>query len=170
MPNQTQATLAEIQSAESQLLLQTYERNPILFLSGNGVHLRDEHGNDYLDLLSGIGVCGARLQTILRSPTPSLLRRPPSSSTHPTPLPHRAHGRTNSALRLTEIHSPALDRASSSRNSGTEAWEAALKPSPAPTPACCVQKASRSAPKSIALEHIPSTAAPAGLRRHHAQA
>ena len=49
--------LQEIQSAESKLLLQTYERNPLLFVSGDGVHLRDEQGNDYLDLLSGIGVC-----------------------------------------------------------------------------------------------------------------
>ena len=48
--------LASIQAAESKLLLQTYERNPYLFVSGQGVYLRDENGNDYLDLLSGIGV------------------------------------------------------------------------------------------------------------------
>ena len=28
----------------------------MLFVSGSGVFLRDEQGNDYLDLLSGIGV------------------------------------------------------------------------------------------------------------------
>ncbi len=48
--------LESLQAAEKTLLLQTYERNPILFVSGNGVYLRDEKGNDYLDLLSGIGV------------------------------------------------------------------------------------------------------------------
>ena len=48
--------LASIQAAESKLLLQTYERNPYLFVSGQGVYLRDENGQDYLDLLSGIGV------------------------------------------------------------------------------------------------------------------
>ena len=51
------ATLNDLQSAESKLLLQTYARNPLLLVSGEGVHLRDEHGTDYLDLLSGIGVC-----------------------------------------------------------------------------------------------------------------
>src|SRR5215470_5950123 len=49
--------LASIQAAENKLLLNTYERNPIQFVSGKGVYLRDENGNDFLDLLSGIGVC-----------------------------------------------------------------------------------------------------------------
>ena len=53
--------LADLQAAESKLLLQTYARNPLMFVSGDGVHLRDEHGNDYLDLLSGIGVWRAWL-------------------------------------------------------------------------------------------------------------
>ena len=48
--------LASIQAAEKTLLLQTYQRTPVLFVSGSGVFLRDEQGNDYLDLLSGIGV------------------------------------------------------------------------------------------------------------------
>lgn len=48
--------LASIQAAENKLLLNTYERNPYLFVSGNGVYLRDENGNHFLDLLSGIGV------------------------------------------------------------------------------------------------------------------
>lgn len=48
--------LASIQAAEKKLLVQTYERNPVLFVEGSGVYLRDEQGNDYLDLLSGIGV------------------------------------------------------------------------------------------------------------------
>ena len=48
--------LGSIQAAEKKLLLNTYERTPVLFVDGNGVYIRDEQGNDYLDLLSGIGV------------------------------------------------------------------------------------------------------------------
>ena len=48
--------LASTQAAEKNLLLNTYERNPVLFVSGKGVYLRDENGHDYLDLLSGIGL------------------------------------------------------------------------------------------------------------------
>ena len=39
MPNQPQATLSELQSAESQLLLQTYGRYPLQLTRGHGVHL-----------------------------------------------------------------------------------------------------------------------------------
>ena len=120
MPNQTQATLTDLQSAESQLLLQTYERNPILFLSGNGVHLRDEHGNDYLDLLSGIGVCalGYNHPAITNAITAQAAKL-----IHTSNLFHTEHT-VELALRLTEI--TGLDRVFFS-NSGTEAWEAALK-------------------------------------------
>ena len=38
------------------LLLSTYDRNPLLFVGGEGVHIIDENGTKYLDLLSGIGV------------------------------------------------------------------------------------------------------------------
>jgi len=48
--------LDQIRAAEAKLLLSTYERNPILFVSGEGVHIVDESGTKYLDLLSGIGV------------------------------------------------------------------------------------------------------------------
>ena len=48
--------LESIRAAESKLLLSTYERNPLLFVRGEGVHIIDEQGDRYLDLLSGIGV------------------------------------------------------------------------------------------------------------------
>jgi len=32
--------LTDLQAAESKLLLQTYERNPLMFVHGEGVHLR----------------------------------------------------------------------------------------------------------------------------------
>ena len=48
--------LDTIRAVEARLLLSTYERNPLLFERGEGVHLVDERGERYLDLLSGIGV------------------------------------------------------------------------------------------------------------------
>ena len=48
--------LEQIRAAEARLLLSTYERSPILFVGGEGVHIIDENGRRYLDLLSGIGV------------------------------------------------------------------------------------------------------------------
>jgi acetylornithine aminotransferase/acetylornithine/N-succinyldiaminopimelate aminotransferase len=114
------ATLAELQAAESKLLLQTYERNPLLFVSGNGVHLRDEHGNDYLDLLSGIGVCALgynhpAINAAIAAQAATLI--------HTSNLFY-TRGTTELALRLTEL--TGLDRVFFC-NSGTEAWEAALK-------------------------------------------
>jgi acetylornithine aminotransferase/acetylornithine/N-succinyldiaminopimelate aminotransferase len=113
-------TLADLQSAESRLLLQTYARYPLQLVRGEGVYVYDETGKEYLDLLSGIGVSAlgynhpaitaaitAQAQTLLH--TSNLFF-------------HR--GTTELALRLTEM--TGLDRVFLC-NSGTEAWEAALK-------------------------------------------
>ena len=54
--NEARINLASVQAAEKKLLLHTYERNPLLLVEGNGVYVRDDQGNEYLDLLSGIGV------------------------------------------------------------------------------------------------------------------
>jgi acetylornithine aminotransferase/acetylornithine/N-succinyldiaminopimelate aminotransferase len=112
--------LANIQSVEKKLLLQTYERNPILFVSGQGVHLRDEQGNDYLDLLSGIGVSALGyahpvIEQAIAAQSKQLL--------HTSNLFFHEHT-AELAMRLTEIS--GLDRVFFC-NSGTEAWEAALK-------------------------------------------
>ena len=48
--------LEEIQAAEARLLIHTYDRFPVVFVAGEDVHLIDEHGERYLDLLSGIGI------------------------------------------------------------------------------------------------------------------
>ncbi len=112
--------LASNQAAEKKLLLNTYERNPYLFVSGHGVYLRDEDGHDYLDLLSGIGVSAlgyghpAVEKTILEQSRKLIHTSNLFFHEHTAPL----------ALRLTEIS--GLDRVFFS-NSGTEAWEAALK-------------------------------------------
>jgi acetylornithine/N-succinyldiaminopimelate aminotransferase len=112
--------LASIQAAESKLLLQTYERNPYLFVSGKGVYLRDENGQDYLDLLSGIGVSALGYA---HPAVEEAIGRQSKRLLHTSNLFFHEHT-AELALRLTEIS--GLDRVFLC-NSGTEAWEAALK-------------------------------------------
>ena len=112
--------LASIQSEESKLLLQTYERNPYLFLSGQGVYLRDENGQYYLDLLSGIGVSALGYG---HPAVEEAITRQSKRLIHTSNLFFHEHT-AELALRLTEIS--GLDRVFLC-NSGTEAWEAALK-------------------------------------------
>jgi acetylornithine aminotransferase/acetylornithine/N-succinyldiaminopimelate aminotransferase len=50
------ATLDDVQARESRHVLQTYRRAAVTFVRGQGVHLYDADGREYLDLLSGIGV------------------------------------------------------------------------------------------------------------------
>jgi len=115
-----QLKLASIQAAEQKLMLQTYQRTPILFVGGSGVHLRDEQGYEYLDLLSGIGVMALgyahpAVEAAIAAQSKRLL--------HTSNLFYHEHT-AELALRLTEIS--GLDRVFFC-NSGTEAWEAALK-------------------------------------------
>jgi acetylornithine/N-succinyldiaminopimelate aminotransferase len=112
--------LEQIRAAESKLLLQTYERNPILFVGGEGVHLIDESGVRYLDLLSGIGV------NALGYGHPAIERAIVNQSRaliHTSNLFYH-EGQAELALRLTER--TGMDRVFFS-NTGTEAWEGALK-------------------------------------------
>lgn len=56
---QTQAaafTLEQAQALESQFLMQTYARNPVMLVRGKGSTLYDANGKAYLDFISGIGV------------------------------------------------------------------------------------------------------------------
>ncbi|HKT80363.1 MAG TPA: aspartate aminotransferase family protein [Vicinamibacterales bacterium] len=46
----------DIQALETKHVLQTYKRQPVTFVRGEGVRLYDVDGREYLDLLSGIGV------------------------------------------------------------------------------------------------------------------
>ncbi len=112
--------LTSLQAAEKKLVLQTYDRNPKLFTGGHGVHLRDESGVEYLDLLSGIGVCALgyghpAIENAIATQSKQLL--------HVSNLFYQEHT-APLALKLTEM--TGLDRAFFC-NSGTEAWEAALK-------------------------------------------
>ncbi len=52
----TVPSLQDVQAIESRHVLQTYKRQPIEFVRGEGVRLFDSTGREYYDLLSGIGV------------------------------------------------------------------------------------------------------------------
>ncbi|MGE3277877.1 MAG: acetylornithine/succinylornithine family transaminase [Vicinamibacterales bacterium] len=49
-------TTTDVQALESQHVLQTYKRQPVVFVRGDGTRLFDETGREYLDFISGIGV------------------------------------------------------------------------------------------------------------------
>lgn len=113
-------TLNELQAAEQKLLLQTYGRYPLQLTRGEGVHLFDENGNRYLDLLSGIGVCALGYN---HPAITNAITKQAQTLIHTSNLFYNAVT-TELALRLTEI--TGMDRAFFT-NSGTEAWEGALK-------------------------------------------
>ena len=56
MPVESGAQLSPARALESQHVLQTYRRIPVVFTRGEGVYLYDDSGRRYLDLISGIGV------------------------------------------------------------------------------------------------------------------
>lgn len=112
--------LDEIRAMEAALLLPTYERNPLLFVGGKGVHLIDEKGEQYLDLLSGIGV------NALGYGHPAIedaIARQSRALIHISNL-YFHEGQAELAKRLVER--TGLARVFFA-NTGTEAWEGALK-------------------------------------------
>jgi acetylornithine/N-succinyldiaminopimelate aminotransferase len=50
-------TMSNVTELEAQHVLQTYKRQPVVFVRGEGTRLFDENGRSYLDFISGIGVC-----------------------------------------------------------------------------------------------------------------
>jgi acetylornithine aminotransferase/acetylornithine/N-succinyldiaminopimelate aminotransferase len=112
--------LQDVQAAESRLLIHTYDRYPVLFVKGEGVHLIDEDGNRYLDLLSGIGVNALgygnkAIEEAIAKQSTTLIN---ASNYY---FNDKAAGLAERVTRIT-----GLDRVFFS-NSGTEAMEAALK-------------------------------------------
>ncbi|MDP9161065.1 MAG: aspartate aminotransferase family protein [Acidobacteriota bacterium] len=113
-------SLASVIRSEEQLLLPTYDRQKVLFEKGSGVYLWDSQGKKYLDVLSGIGVNALghghpAIQKTLKTQAGRLI--------HVSNLffhPFQAE----LAKRLTKAS--GLDKAFFC-NSGTEAWEGALK-------------------------------------------
>ena len=112
--------LDSVRAEEARLLLPTYERNPLLFDRGEGVFIFDENGDRYLDLLSGIGVNAlgyghAAIEEAILQQSRKLI--------HTSNLFFH-EGQAALALLLTERM--GMDRAFFA-NTGTEAWEAAMK-------------------------------------------
>ena len=112
--------LEQIRAAEARLLLSTYDRSPILFVGGEGVYIIDEQGERYLDLLSGIGVNALGYGNKVIE---DAIARQSRKLIHTSNLYYH-EGQAELALRLTER--TGLDRAFFA-NTGTEAWEGALK-------------------------------------------
>ena len=113
-------SLESVMHAEEELLLPTYDRQRVLFTRGKGVYLWDSRGKKYLDFLSGIGVNALghghpKIQAVLKRQASKLI--------HTSNLFFHEY-QAELAKRLTNIS--GLDRAFFC-NSGTEAWEGALK-------------------------------------------
>jgi len=113
-------SLATVARAEQELLLPTYDRQRVLFTHGRGVYLWDSEGKKYLDFLSGLGV------NALGHAHPAIqkvLRRQAGRLIHVSNLFFHEY-QAELAKRLTKIS--GMDKAFFC-NSGTEAWEGALK-------------------------------------------
>jgi len=113
-------SLASVIRAEQKLLLPTYDRQKVMFTRGRGVYLWDSNGKRYLDFVSGIGV------NALGHAHPAIqkvIKRQAGKLIHTSNLFYHEY-QAELASRLTRIS--GLDRAFFC-NSGTEAWEGALK-------------------------------------------
>src|SRR6266478_9214345 len=113
-------SLAAVVRSESKLLLPTYDRQRVLFERGRGVYLWDSRGKRYLDFLSGIGVNAlGHGHPVIQS----TLKRQAGRLIHVSNLFFHEY-QAELAKRLTNVS--GLDKAFFC-NSGTEAWEGALK-------------------------------------------
>ncbi|MBP7778331.1 MAG: aspartate aminotransferase family protein [Acidobacteria bacterium] len=113
-------TATDIQSLEARHVLQTYKRQPVVFVAGDGLRLTDIDGRSYLDFISGIGV------SVLGHGHPALsaaIGEQAATLLHTSNLYyHPLQGQV--AARLATLS--GLQR-SFFCNSGTEAMEACLK-------------------------------------------
>jgi len=113
-------SLASVMRSEDRLLVPTYDRHKILLERGRGVYLWDASGHRYLDFLSGIGVNALgyghpAIQAVLKRQAGRLI--------HVSNLFFHEY-QAELAKRLTGLS--GLDQVFFC-NSGTEAWEGALK-------------------------------------------
>jgi len=141
--------LEQVSKLESKLLLSTYDRYPVLLRKGRGVYLYDDKGRKYLDLLSGIGVnaLGYAHPAITKT-----IARQARLLVHTSNLfYHEFQGRLAAAL--TRVS--GMDRAFFT-NSGTEAWEGALKLARAYARASCAEGATTPSSAKAALSGGPS--------------
>ena len=137
--------LEQVSKLEAKLLVSTYDRYPVLLHKGSGVYLYDNKGRKYLYLLSGIGVnaLGYSHPAITKT-----IAKQAKLLVHTSNLFYNEYqGRL--AAELTKIS--GMDRVFFT-NSGTEAWEGALKLARAYAKENCAAGA-EPAYKILALEH-----------------
>lgn len=113
-------TMKDVQSIEASHILQTYRRAPVVLTRGQGIHVYDADGQEYTDLVSGVGVASLghahpRLAEAIADQARTLLH---TSNLYFHPL----QGQLASQLAVLS----GLPRAFFC-NSGTEAVEACLK-------------------------------------------
>jgi predicted acetylornithine/succinylornithine family transaminase len=113
-------TFDDIQTRESKHVLQTYRRQPVAFVRGQGPRLYDVDGREYLDFVSGIGVASLGhahpgLAAVIADQSTTLLH---TSNLYFHPYQAEAAGRLSALSGLTRAFFC---------NSGTEANEACLK-------------------------------------------
>jgi acetylornithine aminotransferase/acetylornithine/N-succinyldiaminopimelate aminotransferase len=113
-------SLSKVLKLEEKYMLHTYDRHPVLLTHGKGAYLYDDDGEKYLDFLSGIGVMALgyshpAITKVIRQQAGKLVH---VSNLFYTEFP--------SALAQKLAKLSGLDRVFFS-NSGTEAWEGALK-------------------------------------------
>jgi acetylornithine/N-succinyldiaminopimelate aminotransferase len=113
-------SLAELQDLERAHVIPSYARLPVEFVRGEGSHLWDEEGNEYLDFLCGISVtslghCHPRVVAAIREQAGILMHTSNLFYTEP-------------AMRLAErLSQSSLGGKVFFCNSGAEANEAAIK-------------------------------------------
>ena len=114
------ARFDDIQAREARYVLQTYKRQPVAFVRGDGPRLYDVDGREYLDLVSGIGVASLGhahpgLAAVLAEQAGTLLH---TSNLYYHPFQADAAARLSALSGLPRVFFC---------NSGTEAVEACLK-------------------------------------------
>jgi acetylornithine/N-succinyldiaminopimelate aminotransferase len=113
-------SLAELQELERTSVVHSYARLPVEFVRGEGVHLWDVDGNEYLDFLCGISVtnlghCHPRVVAVVREQVGQLMHTSNLFYTEP-------------AMRLAKrLSESSLGGKVFFCNSGAEASEAAIK-------------------------------------------
>jgi acetylornithine aminotransferase/acetylornithine/N-succinyldiaminopimelate aminotransferase len=110
----------DVVARESRYVLQTYKRNPVTLVRGQGVRLYDDQGKEYLDLLSGIGVAalGHAHPALARAVADQMQTLIHTSNLFYQPLQGQVAERL---AKLSGLHRAFIC------NSGTEAVEACLK-------------------------------------------
>ena len=116
----TTVSVPDVRTLESQHVLQTYRRQPVLFERGEGTRLFDDQGRAYLDFVSGIGVAslGHASPVIAKALADQAATLVQTSNLYFHPL--------QGELAATLSARTGLERAFFC-NSGTEAVEACLK-------------------------------------------